>query len=157
SESAAVGLGARLDAAGYDVRVIDVEVPFELSESRIRSRWEHSYTNALEGGDSLGGRWVPSEYARDVFDGPDKKSKPEAAAQRLAQECPAVSRYRVFRTGPEQVTEGRAQPNLEVDLSRSSRGAALVDVSVSRVQRSLDASRPTRRNMGRSGDGIGRG
>ena len=57
NESDALALGQRLNEAGYDVRVIDVEVPYELSEERIRGRWEHAYTTALEGGDSLVGQW----------------------------------------------------------------------------------------------------
>ncbi len=42
NEADALALGQRLAAAGYDVRVIDVEVPYELSEERIRGRWEHA-------------------------------------------------------------------------------------------------------------------
>lgn len=123
NESDALALGQRLHAAGYDVRVIDVEVPYELSEERIRARWEYAYTAALDGGDSLGGRWVPSEYARDVFDGPGGRSKPEAAARALAEATPAVSRYRVYRTTTEEArkaeAEGRrAEPSLAVDMTR---------------------------------------
>lgn len=135
NESDALALGQLLTEAGYDVRVLDVEVPYELSEERIRSRWEHAYATALEGGDSLGGRWVPSEYARDVFDGPGGKSKPEAAARALAEQCPVVGRYQVFRTTAEEArvahVEGRpAQAEVEVDKSRNSRSAALVDTAL---------------------------
>lgn len=146
SEADALALGRRLDEAGYDVRVIDVEVPYELSEERIRGRWEHAYAGALEGGDSLGGRWVPSEYAREVFDGPGGMSKPEVAARALAEQCPAVSRYRVFRTTAEEAhaaeSEGRsAHAAVEVDRSRGSRNAALVDTSLTRARmRSGDSS-----------------
>lgn len=153
SESTAVELGNALNAAGYDVRVIDVEVPFELSEARIRGRWEHAYTSALDGGDELGGRWVPSEYARDVFNGPDNKSKPEAAAQRLAQECPAVSRYRVFRTTLDQASESRAKPTVDVDMSRASRGAALVDTATAKTQHRAAVARP--RGTGHDTPGTG--
>jgi len=65
----AVSLGERFAAAGYTVEVVDVEVPFELSAARIEKRWHESYEEALETGDGLGGRWVPSEYAREVFFG----------------------------------------------------------------------------------------
>jgi chloramphenicol 3-O-phosphotransferase len=135
NEADALMLGQRLLEAGYDVRVIDVEVPYELSQARIRGRWEHAYSRALEGGESLGGRWVPSEYARDVFDGQGGGSKPEAAARALAEQCPAVVRYRVFRTTVEEAraayAENRpAQATIEVDKSRSSRSAALVDTAL---------------------------
>ncbi|NMF09993.1 zeta toxin family protein [Corynebacterium xerosis] len=68
SPEKAADLGRLLEGAGYDVEVIDVEVPFELSEERIASRWRGDYLNALEKGEGLGGRWVPSEFAREVLD-----------------------------------------------------------------------------------------
>jgi hypothetical protein len=40
SEAKAVALGARLEAAGYGIQVVDVEVAAEVSRERIRSRWE---------------------------------------------------------------------------------------------------------------------
>jgi chloramphenicol 3-O-phosphotransferase len=123
----ALALGRQLESAGYDVEVIDVEVPYEVSEARIRGRWKEAYEAALTGGDGLGGRWVPSEYARGVFDGPDGKSRPEAVAQTLAEQCPAVLRYRVFRTIAEQAAEPRAKPVLEADKTRRVHGAALTD------------------------------
>lgn len=157
NEADALALGQRLTEAGYDVRVIDVEVPYELSEERIRGRWEHAYTTALEGGDSLGGRWVPSEYARDVFDGPGGSSKPEAAARSLAEQCPAVGRYRVFRTTTTEAStadaEGRpARATVEVDKSRSSRGSALIDTALARTQRAAVA-RPTATDRGSATSG----
>lgn len=128
----ALALGHQLEKAGYDVEVIDVEVPYEVSESRIRGRWKGAYEEALAGGDGLGGRWVPSEYARGVFDGPDGKSRPEAAAGNLAEQCPAVLRYRVYRTTAEQAAEARPKPVLEADKSRHERGAPLVDTATRR-------------------------
>lgn len=147
NETEAVALGESLREAGYDVRVIDVEVPYELSEERIRGRWERAYSIALEGGDSLGGRWVPSEYAREVFDGRGGRSKPEVAARALAEQCPAVGRYRVFRTTTEEArkaeAEGRtAQATVEVDKSRISRESTLVDTALARTQRRAAVARP---------------
>lgn len=124
-EGSATALGDQLAQAGYMVQIVDVEVPFELSEQRIRSRWEKEYVAALEGGEGLGGRWVPSEYARDVFDGPAGHSKPEHTARLLAERCPAVADYRVYRTGMDQAHLERAQPSLEVHMQRSRPGAAL--------------------------------
>lgn len=124
-EGSAIALGDQLAQAGYMVQVVDVEVPFALSEQRIRSRWEQEYVAALESGEGLGGRWVPSEYARDVFDGPESHSKPEHNARLLAERCPAVADYRVYRTGMEQAHLERAVPALEVHRQRSRPGAAL--------------------------------
>ncbi|MDO5645941.1 MAG: zeta toxin family protein [Dermabacter sp.] len=124
-------LGDQLAAAGYVVQVVDVEVPFELSEKRIRSRWEQEYQAALDGRSDLGGRWVPSEYARDVFDGPGGRSKPEHNARMLAEHCPAVVDYRVYRTGMDQAHLAQATPELTVHMKRSEVGAALEAVPVS--------------------------
>lgn len=128
SEAAALALGKQLSEAGYRVQIADVEVPFALSEARIRERWEKSYSRALENGAGLGGRWVPSEYARGVFDGPDGRSHPEANARRLAESCPAVTRFRVFRTGMDQAHLERATPTVDVDLKRATPGAELRSV-----------------------------
>ena len=126
----AVALGARLNAAGYSIRVIDVEVPYELSAARIRERWERAYADALEGADSLGGRWVPSEYARPIFDTKHGRGVSQDVAAKLA-ENPAVIRYeRHFTSMEEQQTatqEGRhAAPTKELDQERMKDGT-LVD------------------------------
>lgn len=133
SQPSAIHLGNILEDKGYSVEIIDVEVPFELSKARIIQRWHESYERALEGADPLGGRWVPSEYARSVFDGPDGKSKPEVAALSLAYNCAAVMRYRRYRTL--QDTPG-TKPNInawEAHLVRSQPGAALLPVIQSRL------------------------
>lgn len=125
-EASTLDLGGRLAAAGYEVHVVDVEVPFQLSQQRIRSRWLEAYEAALssEVGE-LGGRWVPSEFARDVFDGPEGRSKPEANARTLTELCPAVTEYRVYRTGMDQAHLPRAVPVLEVHMRRDQPGAVL--------------------------------
>ncbi|WP_370532037.1 zeta toxin family protein [Clavibacter sp. VKM Ac-2872] len=117
-------ISAQLEAAGYDVQVVDVEVPFEVSEARIRQRWLDG-NEAARRGEGLGGRWVPSDFARNVFDGPDGRSRPEANARMVAEESPAVSWYRVYRTSAEQA-EVKAGPTLETDMSRATRGGPLV-------------------------------
>lgn len=148
NKSDALELGQQLHEAGYDVRVVDVEVPYALSEQRIRARWEQAYTTALDGGDSLGGRWVPSEYARDVFDGPGGASKPEAAARALAEANPAVSRYRVYRTTAEEARMAedagrRAEPSLVVDMTRVDAQRTLVPTaSVHALKRTPSARGP---------------
>lgn len=133
SPKGALELGGMLDDHGYSIEIIDVEVPFKLSQARIIQRWHESYQKALQGADQIGGRWVPSEYARDVFDGPDGKSKPEATALELAYNCAAVLQYRRFRTLEDTPS---AKPNInawEAYLVRSQPGAALLPVAQSRL------------------------
>lgn len=126
-EQVAIALGVALTAAGYDIEVINVEVPYEVSEARIQARWEEAYSIALNGGDSLGGRWVPSEYARDMFSGPGGRSRPEVAAEKLAQQTPNVLRFRVFRTTAEQARTSPGNPTASTDLSRSATGTELLE------------------------------
>lgn len=140
-ERSALALGRQLDSAGYTVSVVDVEVSYALSEQRIRSRWAQDYQAALTGADPLGGRWVPSEYARDVFDGPRGLSKPEVVAAQLAQSCPAVMQYRVFRTTDEQVAAGEHRPTLEVHRERARHAGALVSPAEAGVLRAAASQR----------------
>jgi len=138
SPEKAVELGQRLGSAGYSVEVIDVEVPFELSESRIAGRWQQSYERALAGADELGGRWVPSEYARGVYAGPDGRSLPEVAAERLADTGPTVMRYRRYSTPAE------GQPRtLDVDKSRTAFGEPLIDTALAQARATVTRSFPT--------------
>lgn len=147
-EGSAITLGDQLAQAGYMVQVVDVEVPFALSEQRIRSRWENEYVAALEGRDGLGGRWVPSEYARDVFEGPEGRSKPEHTARLLAERCPAVADYRVYRTGMDQAHLVQAVPALELHRQRSRPGAELKPVQTSQEPAgSPEAGRPSTRDV----------
>ena len=138
SPEKAVELGQRLGSAGYSVEVIDVEVPFELSESRIAGRWPQSYERALDGADELGGRWVPSEYARGVYASPDGRSLPEVAAEQLADTGPTVMRYRHYSTPAE------GQPRtLDVDKSRTVFGEPLIDTTLAQARATVTRSFPT--------------
>lgn len=89
--------------------------------------------------DALGGRWVPSAYARPLFDTEHGRSKSQDAAAELAQTCPRVIRYERHYTSAEEhraaLNEGReAQPVREVALTRSKPGAKLeAEQSVSRL------------------------
>lgn len=157
SEESAQEIGRQLNAAGYSVQIIDVEVPFEISEGRISKRWQQDYEAALEGRDELGGRWVPSEYARAVFDGPEGKSKPEAVAQNLATECPAVERYRVYRTTQEGTEATPAVGVWEKDLARQKRGGPLLDAAQIETAKRAALTRPSaHRGLGHQGRGTGR-
>ena len=142
SENSAQELGRQLNAAGYSVQIIDVEVPFEISEGRIAKRWQQDYEAALDGRDELGGRWVPSEYARAVFDGPNGKSKPESVAHNLATECPAVERYRVYRTTQEGTEASPAVGAWELDLARQKRGGPLLSAAQIETAKRAALSRP---------------
>ncbi|MFT4187351.1 MAG: zeta toxin family protein [Aeromicrobium sp.] len=127
----AVALGEQLSEAGYQVTVVDVEVPFEVSEERIVQRWQHAMQEAEAGeADALGGRWVPSAYARPLFDTEHGRSKSQDAAARLAESCSCVIRYERHYTSVEEhrasLREGReAQPVREVAKVRMKPGGRL--------------------------------
>lgn len=99
--------------------------PTRLSQARIAQRWRQSYEGAVVTGDGLGGRWVPSVYARDVFNGPDGRSRSQESAAALAASCPAVVRYRRFWTEAENTPM-----RMETDKGRFQRGGDLVDHSL---------------------------
>lgn len=134
SAEKALALGRQLEENGYDVKVVDVEATFEISENGIRQRWSESYENALNGKDPLGGRWVPSEYARDVFDGPGGKSKPEYAAETLSMQCGAVMEYRLYRVSMDEET-GKRISVLEVKFQRTRQGGHLLKSDLVKVQK----------------------
>lgn len=115
-------LGRSLEDASYEIQVVDVEVDFAISRDRIKARWQRARQEAEQTGDGLGGRWVPSEYARGVFSGPEGESKPQHAAAELARSCTAVTRYRVYRTTAEQANENTATPVLESEMTRPQLG-----------------------------------
>lgn len=125
SESVAISLGQELQSSHYTIDLVNVEVTYEISEKRIRSRWEKAYSDALKGADPLGGRWVPSEYAHNLFDDPQGTTKSERAAQALAKSCPAVLRYRVFRPADEDPSTPGELPIADVDMSRTSKDSPL--------------------------------
>lgn len=99
--AAAVQLGRMLAENGYRIEVVDVEVPYEVSAASIEGRWREEYERVVAGElsdvEELGGRWVPSEYARSMFRGEGEPSWPAVAAERLATTVPAVARYRVYQ------------------------------------------------------------
>lgn len=130
---AALELGTTLERAGYVIDVVDVEVSYALSAARIAARWESVYREALAGRDERGGRWVPSEYARIVYGGPGGTRGPslcESSARELAERCPAVTSYRLFRAvptpGADHVQALRAPAVLETVMHRARAGDALV-------------------------------
>ena len=141
-ETNALALGEKLEKAGYSIHVVDVEVPFEVSQQRIQQRWLQARQEAEQDGSGLGGRWVPSEFARTVFDGPDGKSKPEHAAQQLALRCGAVTEYRLFRTTTAQAQAATSVPTLERHLARATPNGPLLDHDVAQVMNRTQTFRP---------------
>ncbi|MFC3374047.1 zeta toxin family protein [Glutamicibacter protophormiae] len=127
SEDGARQLIGELDAAGYRVEIIEVRVPFEVSQQHITERWEEAYAASPEGLDYLAARWVPYEFARKVFDAPQDKSRPEIIAEMLVFESPGVLRYRAYRTADSDTADADDFVVLEVDMSRSGHGAELLE------------------------------
>lgn len=127
----AIAMGRQLEAAGYSLEVVALDVPFEVSEHHIRHRWREAYERTLAGeGDLMGGRWVPSDYARAMFDGPDGRSRSVGAAERLAHEVGAVRRYREYRC------EAVGAPTvLTADLARVRATGPLVDSKAAQAHR----------------------
>ncbi len=148
----AVALGRILERAKYRVEVIDVEVPYEVSELQITQRWREAYEGALTSGDGLGGRWVPSDFTRSVFDSETGRSLSQDAAQKLAQSCASVERYRRYWR-----PSNDAQAVVEVDQTRRVPGGVLVDTAlVATVSRGQARRAETRRNLGDLSKGTGR-
>lgn len=83
---------------------------------------------------ALGGRWVPSAYARPLFDTTHGRSKSQDVAARLAHGCGHVMRYERWFTSLDEhrsaIRDGRrAEPLKEVDKIRTALGASLEDRS----------------------------
>lgn len=114
-------LARELTEAGYSVDVIDVECSFPVAEARCEHRWREGVEAARKDPDHLGERLVPSDYLRSMYpDGPNAPTRCENNARILAETCPSVTSYKVFR-----VDHPGAKPRLETHLERTSPGAAL--------------------------------
>lgn len=124
SETSAHAIGDLLQAKGYSVSVIDVEIPAQVSKEAVAHRWRSGYIGMLKGepAQALGGRWVPSEYVDNVFRG--GQSQPRANAALLAKQYQNVKTFQVYER--ESAT---AQPALVTSKHREQIGAALVDVT----------------------------
>lgn len=132
SPDSASRLGAQLEQAGYRVRVVDVECSYEVSAARIEYRWREVTRQFLssEEDPGLGGRWVPSEYARPLFPAElDGRSVCEGIARDLAERCPVVWRHELHR-----VTDPAGAPQLMLARERVPwPGGVLVDADVARA------------------------
>ena len=118
NEGKVLGLASQLAGAGYDIRVVDVEVPAQLSRERILQRWVEQ---TVSGG--LGGRWVPSEYRESVFDCPDgTRSRSDIAARSVAERNDAVSSYERYFTTVQEARQPGCVPRLTDRLRRDASG-----------------------------------
>ncbi len=93
SPQSAAELGRLLHESGYDVHVVNIEVPHEVSAASAKQRWRDGYFKALDGDNPLGGRIVPEDYIHHIFDTSDGHSRPYTTARSLAYSCPAVSQF----------------------------------------------------------------
>jgi len=143
----ATRLSEQLTQAGYAVTLVDVEVPFEVSEARIRQRWQEAMTEAEAGvADALGGRWVPSSFARPLFETSHGRAASQDVAERFAQTCPVVVRYERFFTSEvehrESLQSGRpAVPVKEVHRERVRAGGPLMSPVEAATYRAAQAQR----------------
>lgn len=116
-----------LQAAGYDVKIADVETTQDVSESRILSRWERGYIAAENGtadglDADLGGRWVPPSFPASLFATPaDKESRCAANAAVVSAEYGCVSEYVVYR-----VADQSSGPVLDIKAGRENTDGPLV-------------------------------
>lgn len=117
-----------LQAAGYDVKVADVETTQALSEARTLGRWERGYLAAENGtatgrDATLGGRWVPLSFPAALFAGSDAAESVCAAnAKAVAADYGCVSEYVVYR-----VRDELGAPELDAAHGRAKPGGPLVD------------------------------
>ncbi|WP_342763049.1 zeta toxin family protein [Dermabacter hominis] len=129
----------RLTATGYNVTIIDVECPREVSEASIQQRWEHGRTEALSASPEspLGGRWVPSGVLEKVFPNADGPSTPEVAHRNAAHTYRVVSAHQLWRR-----TSATSTPECEQNLVRAHHGATLIDKDASQALNTAFGTRP---------------
>ena len=108
-----------LAKSGYTVHVVAVDVSLEDSKRRIRARWEEGVTDAAEGKNADGGRWVPPAFAESVFSPDDiHHSRCHSNAITLAKKHPHVLRL-ICRDGMTSRITG--------DYQRDKHGARLLE------------------------------
>lgn len=92
-----------LARAGYEVSVVDVEAPREVTQERVAARWRHDYL-AVESGTAtgptatLGGRWVPTSFSGALYGaGRDDRSVCEDVAAEVAARHQVVRQFDLYR------------------------------------------------------------
>lgn len=148
NEAAAQRVREQMSEHGYQFTVVSVQTTEEVSRASIRSRWEGPYREFLEGKNELGGRPVPSEFARSVFPAGEAVSGPERSADWLRQNSTGCLEYRVYRR-----EEG--QPHqLETHLKRES--GAWVSASLADARGRQRAAFPNSESRRQAGPELGR-
>lgn len=109
-------LAQRLEGQGYTFGVVSVQCSAQASAQGIAGRWESKYRAFLAGKDGLGGRPVPSEFARSVFPESGERSVPEQSADWMRANATGCSEYRLYRRG-----EGQGH-RLEEHLKKTATG-----------------------------------
>lgn len=139
-QAAAESIKETLERAEFTFEVVSVQTTRELSQAGIRGRWETEYRAFLEGTSALGGRPVPSEFARDVFGLAGGKSGPEISADWLRANADTCVGYRVFRRLGDQ-------HELEVHLEKTVKGAWITAEQAAiqaRTAKSFPPARPAK-------------
>ncbi|MGW6132380.1 zeta toxin family protein [Cellulomonas sp. NPDC055163] len=92
-----------LALAGYEVTVVDVEAPREVTQQRVANRWREGYLDAEQrtaAGEEpgMGGRWVPTSFSGSLYGaGRDDRSVCEDVARQVAERHPVVRELHVYR------------------------------------------------------------
>ncbi|MFS0701781.1 hypothetical protein AB6N24_17545 [Cellulomonas sp. 179-A 4D5 NHS] len=103
-----------LAKAGYDVTIVDVEAPREVTQQRVANRWRDGYLEAERRiaageGPGLGGRWVPASFSGSLYPaGRDERSVCEDVACQVAERHPVVRELHTYRV---TAVEGAPQPD----------------------------------------------
>jgi predicted kinase len=140
------GLLADLVQGGYQVHVVEVEVTEAVSVERIRQRWEREYLRALTGEPDparpglpeLGGRQVPSSFARHLFAGDHTKSVCYRNAWDMARSPSPDGLYPVTRLDLYDGATGR----LDAAWARADPRGALRDITTDVVTAEAHQRRP---------------
>lgn len=149
NETAARSLVAKLNKAGYETTIVNVECTKDQSLQRCHDRWlagRHAAVRAeaderLGWDDRLGGRFVPPQFIDTVFTHPGSPdhSGPHHVAQTLMREG-APTRLISFRLHP-----GENQPQLE-SVTRWNNGR-LITLNADQAHESLRYQQ-TRHSLG---------
>ena len=161
-------LMGQLRDAGYSVTVVDVECTAQQSEQRALGRWRGMRDQAARGeapterDNRLGGRWVPPEFARGLYNTPDGRSSCAHTVDHVQQRWghdtvryqlpPGEQTPRLMsdsRTRSAQ--QGRPGTTPDVTQARGTRGTPFQQPPSAAVQQPGRQGPPPQRPPGRTG------
>jgi DNA polymerase III delta prime subunit len=129
-ESKAHALAEKLGAAGYEVDVVDVEAPREITETRVARRWRDAYVAAQSadrtdtGVPELGGRWVPASFCSSIYPpGRPERSLCQDVALAVAERHDVVRALDVYRVASQDA------PAVHVERRGRVGGSGLLDAA----------------------------